>query len=114
MNKSLLSTRNSGHAHVSTLRRCVTALSAALVFLACFVASLFIIGPHLVGFTPLGGVSFCFLLAFLSFQIAKAFKRYCYKRFCFRKNECGTFRFVHIWQKKDGEWKISRAISYSH
>ncbi len=30
------------------------------------------------------------------------------------KNECGTFRFVHIWQKKDGEWKISRAISYSH
>jgi ketosteroid isomerase-like protein len=30
------------------------------------------------------------------------------------KNECGTFRFVHIWQKNDGEWKISRAISYSH
>src|SRR5213080_1909971 len=84
MNKSLLSTRNSGRAHVSTLRRCVIALSAGLVFLACFVASLFIIGPNLVGFTPLGGVSFCFLLAFLSFQIAKAFKRYCYKRFCFR------------------------------
>ena len=38
-------------------------------------------------------------------------------RFCHvenGKNECGTFRFVHIWQKKDGEWKISRAISYSH
>ena len=38
-------------------------------------------------------------------------------RFCHMengKNECGTFRFVHIWQKKDGEWKISRAISYSH
>ena len=38
-------------------------------------------------------------------------------RFCHvenAKNECGTFRFVHIWQKKDGEWKISRAISYSH
>jgi len=38
-------------------------------------------------------------------------------RFCHvesGKNECGTFRFVHIWQKKDGEWKISRAISYFH
>lgn len=38
-------------------------------------------------------------------------------RFCHvekSKNECGTFRFVHIWQEKDGEWKISRAISYSH
>lgn len=38
-------------------------------------------------------------------------------RFCHMengKNECGTFRFVHIWQKKDGEWKISRAISYAH
>ena len=38
-------------------------------------------------------------------------------RFCHvenGKNECGTFRFVHIWRKKDGEWKISRAISYSH
>ena len=38
-------------------------------------------------------------------------------RFCHvenGQNEYGTFRFVHIWQKKDGEWKISRAISYSH
>src|SRR4051812_31965730 len=38
-------------------------------------------------------------------------------RFCHvenGKNECGTFRFVHIWQKKDGQWKISRAISYAH
>jgi len=38
-------------------------------------------------------------------------------RFCHVENgkdECGTFRFVHVWQKKDGEWKISRAISYSH
>ena len=38
-------------------------------------------------------------------------------RFCHvenGKNECGTFRFVHIWQKKDGRWKISRAISYNH
>ena len=38
-------------------------------------------------------------------------------RFCHVENgkqECGTFRFVHIWHKKDGEWKISRAISYAH
>jgi ketosteroid isomerase-like protein len=38
-------------------------------------------------------------------------------RFCHvenGKNECGTFRFVHIWQKKDSQWKISRAISYNH
>jgi ketosteroid isomerase-like protein len=38
-------------------------------------------------------------------------------RFCHvenAKNECGTFRFVHIWQKKAGQWKISRVISYSH
>ena len=38
-------------------------------------------------------------------------------RFCHDengKNECGTFRFLHIWKKTDGEWKISRVISYSH
>ena len=38
-------------------------------------------------------------------------------RFCHvenGKNECGTFKFVHIWRKNGGEWKISRAISYSH
>ena len=38
-------------------------------------------------------------------------------RFCHvenGKNECGTFKFVHVWQKKDGKWKISRATSYSH
>ena len=23
-------------------------------------------------------------------------------------------KFVHVWQKKDGEWKISRIISYGH
>lgn len=26
----------------------------------------------------------------------------------------GIAKFVHIWQKKDGEWKISRVISYDH
>ena len=30
------------------------------------------------------------------------------------KQECGTFKFVHIWQKKNGEWKISRVVSYGH
>ena len=26
----------------------------------------------------------------------------------------GTYKFIHIWQKKDGQWKISRVISYGH
>ncbi len=30
------------------------------------------------------------------------------------KQECGTFKFVHIWQKKEGEWKIARVVSYDH
>jgi ketosteroid isomerase-like protein len=30
------------------------------------------------------------------------------------KEDCGTFKFVHVWQKKDGEWKISRVVSYGH
>jgi ketosteroid isomerase-like protein len=30
------------------------------------------------------------------------------------KDECGTFKFVHVWQNKNGEWKISRVISYNH
>jgi hypothetical protein len=30
------------------------------------------------------------------------------------KNDCGNFKFVHIWQKKNGEWKISRVVSYDH
>jgi ketosteroid isomerase-like protein len=30
------------------------------------------------------------------------------------KDECGTFKFVHVWQNKGGEWKISRVISYNH
>ncbi len=38
-------------------------------------------------------------------------------RFCHWENDrqdCGTFKFVHIWQKKDSEWKITRVISYGH
>jgi hypothetical protein len=30
------------------------------------------------------------------------------------KQDCGTFRFVQIWQKKDGQWKITRVVSYGH
>lgn len=26
----------------------------------------------------------------------------------------GTFRFVHIWKNVNGDWKISRVISYDH
>jgi len=38
-------------------------------------------------------------------------------RFCHLENgkqDCGTFKFVQIWQKKNGEWKISRVVSYDH
>ena len=38
-------------------------------------------------------------------------------RFCHLENgkqDCGTFKFVHIWQKKNNEWKISRVVSYGH
>lgn len=37
--------------------------------------------------------------------------------FCHQENgkqDCGTFKFVHIWQKKNGTWKISRVVSYGH
>ena len=30
------------------------------------------------------------------------------------KNDCGTFKFLMIWQKKDDVWKISRVVSYDH
>jgi ketosteroid isomerase-like protein len=26
----------------------------------------------------------------------------------------GTYKFMHVWQQKNGEWKISRVISYGH
>jgi ketosteroid isomerase-like protein len=38
-------------------------------------------------------------------------------RFCHvenGKNDCGTFSFVHIWQRTKAGWKISRAVSYGH
>ena len=30
------------------------------------------------------------------------------------KQDCGTFKFVHIWKKINGEWKITRVVSYDH
>jgi hypothetical protein len=38
-------------------------------------------------------------------------------RFCHTENgkqDCGIFKFVHIWQYKNGQWKISRIVSYDH
>jgi len=26
----------------------------------------------------------------------------------------GTFKFVHVWKNENGQWKISRVISYGH
>ena len=37
--------------------------------------------------------------------------------FCHKENskdDCGTFKFVHVWQKKDGQWKITRVVSFDH
>ena len=30
------------------------------------------------------------------------------------KEEIGTFKFLMIWRKTDGQWQISRVISYDH
>lgn len=38
-------------------------------------------------------------------------------RFCHDehgKQDCGTFKFVQIWKKENGEWRISRVVSYDH
>ena len=38
-------------------------------------------------------------------------------RFCHMENgiqDCGTFKFVHIWKKIGDEWKITRVVSYDH
>lgn len=37
--------------------------------------------------------------------------------FCHQENgqpNCGTFKFVNVWQKKDGVWKLTRVVSYDH
>jgi Domain of unknown function (DUF4440) len=38
-------------------------------------------------------------------------------RFCHPENgkeDCGTFKFIHIWKREDGKWKVSRVVSYDH
>ncbi|MGN6177596.1 MAG: nuclear transport factor 2 family protein [Mucilaginibacter sp.] len=30
------------------------------------------------------------------------------------KEIVGVFKFLHIWQKKDGVWKITRIVTYDH
>ena len=38
-------------------------------------------------------------------------------RFCHQENgkdDCGTFKFVHIWQKRIDGWQLTRVISYDH
>lgn len=38
-------------------------------------------------------------------------------RFCHKENgkdDCGVFKFMMLWQKKNSEWKITRVISYDH
>ncbi len=30
------------------------------------------------------------------------------------KQDCGTFKFVHVWKKIGTDWKIARVISYDH
>jgi hypothetical protein len=30
------------------------------------------------------------------------------------KQDCGTFKFVHIWKQIGNEWKITRVVSYGH
>ena len=38
-------------------------------------------------------------------------------RFCHTeegKEICGTFKFLHIWQKEGTTWKVTRVVSYGH
>lgn len=38
-------------------------------------------------------------------------------RFCHVENgtnDCGTFKFLHVWQKQPDGWKITRVVSYDH
>lgn len=38
-------------------------------------------------------------------------------RFCHLENgkeDCGTFKFVHIWQKRPDGWKLTRVVSFDH
>jgi hypothetical protein len=38
-------------------------------------------------------------------------------RFCHMENgkdDCGTFKFIHIWRSTKAGWKITRVVSYAH
>jgi ketosteroid isomerase-like protein len=38
-------------------------------------------------------------------------------RFCHIENgkdDCGTFKFIHIWRSTKAGWKITRVVSYAH
>lgn len=38
-------------------------------------------------------------------------------RFCHPvdgKDDCGTFEFMHVWKRQDGQWRLHRVISYGH
>ena len=38
-------------------------------------------------------------------------------RFCHEESgrtACGTFKFVHVWHRQTGGWKIARVVSYGH
>lgn len=38
-------------------------------------------------------------------------------RFCHVENgkdDCGTFKLLHVWKKTDAGWKVSRVVSYAH
>jgi hypothetical protein len=41
----------------------------------------------------------------------------CLHRFCHVENgkdDCGTFKNMMIWQRKNGQWKVTRVVSYGH
>ncbi|HVG15683.1 MAG TPA: nuclear transport factor 2 family protein [Chitinophagaceae bacterium] len=38
-------------------------------------------------------------------------------KFCHTENgkqDCGTFKFIHVWKKTGTNWKITRVLSYDH
>lgn len=38
-------------------------------------------------------------------------------RFCHTeggRDECGTFRFLHVWRKSGDAWQVARVVSYGH
>lgn len=30
------------------------------------------------------------------------------------KNDCGTFKFLHVWKRTGDGWKLARVVSYGH